>query len=118
MTHLGREARTLSSNPLPHPSLPPHPTQCTKWPSWERQPYLWYLGQAGLPGTVPRPGAHSQALCVVSICVHDWEVRKGLGPRVAEEEGLKEKRQRKKSWRGQKTEEPQTGKGLGGDKEY
>ena len=120
MTHLGLEARTLSSNPLPHPltSSPSHTVY-----------KVAQLGEAAIPveSGAGRAAWHSAtakcpfpALCLVSLYVHDWEVRKGLGPRVTEEvtQVLKEKRQRKKIWGGQKTEEPQTGEGSGRDREY
>lgn len=79
VTHLGLEARTLSSNPLPSPYCLPIPHSGTKWHSRERQPCLWYLGWAGLPGIVPEPSAHPQALGMLSLSVHSWEVGKRPG---------------------------------------
>lgn len=61
VTHSGLEARTLCSDPLSSPYFLPIPHSGTKWHSHERQPYLWSLGWAGLPGMVPEPSAHPRA---------------------------------------------------------
>lgn len=82
VTHIGPEARTLSSKPLPPSlSLPPHPTR------WHE---VVQLGEAATPaasgaGRAAQRGASargpSPGLCRASYCAHGWKVRKGLGDR-------------------------------------